>query len=87
MDVLLLLLLLPLSFLPFIRRKWSLFLTYAIYGGLAVFFVINIWLQLTNWSHMSEGLAWISTAVAAVCLAIIFFARHLYRKANPRSLA
>ena len=85
MDVLLLLLLLPPFFLPFIRRKWSLFLTYAIYGGLAAFSVINIWLQLTNWSHMSEGLAWISAAVATVCLAIISFARHLYRKTNPRS--
>ncbi len=85
MDVLLLLLLLPPVFLPFIRRKWSLLLTYAVYGGLVAFSVINIWLQLTNWSHMSEGLAWISAAFAAVCLAIIFFARHLYRKANPRS--
>jgi hypothetical protein len=85
MDVLLLLLLLPPLFLPFIRRKWSLFLTYAIYGGLVAFSVINIWLALTNWSHMSEGLAWIYAAVAAVCLAIISFARHLYRKANPMS--
>lgn len=85
MDISLFLLLVPPLVLPFIRTKWSLFLTYAICGGLVAFSVINIWLQLTNWSHMSEGLAWISAAVAAVSLAIIFFARHLYRKANPRS--
>jgi hypothetical protein len=85
MDVALLLLLVPLLVLPFMRRKWSLSLTYVIYGGLVVFFVINIWLQLTNRSHMSEGLAWISAALAAVCLAIIFAANHLYRKANPKS--
>jgi hypothetical protein len=85
MDVALLLLLVPPLVLPFIGRKWSLTLTYVIYGGLVAFFGINIWLQLTNWSHMSEGLAWMSAAFAAVCLAIIFVANHLYRKANPKS--
>jgi hypothetical protein len=84
-DVALVLLLVPPLVLPFIRRKWSLILTYVIYGGLVAFFVINIWLHLTNWSHMSEGLAWLSAAFAAVCLAIIFVANHLYRKANPKS--
>jgi len=84
-DVALVLLLVPPLVLPFIRRKWSLTLTYVIYGGLVAFFVINIWFHLTNLSHMSEGLAWLSAAFAALCLAIIFVANHLYRKANPKS--
>ncbi len=85
MDVALLLLLVPPLVLPFIRRKWSLNLTNLIFGGLVAFFAINTWLALTNWSHLSEGLAWISAAFAAVCLAIIFVANRLYRKANPKS--
>jgi|1048.fasta_scaffold250527_1 hypothetical protein len=85
MQVALLLLLVPRLVLPFIRRKWSLSLTYVIYVGLEAFLVINIWLQVTNGLYISKGLAWISAAFAAVCLAIIFVANHLYRIANPKS--
>ena len=90
MEVTLLVLLVPPLLLPFIRRKWSLFLSYGFYGSLAAFSVINIWLHLTNWSHMSEGLALLYSAVAAICLAMILLARHLYRKSAqtyPRNLA
>ena len=90
MDVLSLLLLAPPAVLPFIRRKWSLLLSYGIYVSLAAFSIINIWLHLTNWSHMSEGLAWTFSAIAAVCLVMIFLSRHLYRKsaqAHQQNLA
>ncbi len=78
MDFSILLLLVPPLLLPFIRQKWSLTLTYVMYGGLAVFSCINMWLHLTNWSHLSEGMAWISGGVVAVCIAIIAVARYLY---------
>ena len=85
MEISFLFLLVPLLLLPFVRMKWSLFLSYGIYGSLGVFSLINIWLHLTNWSHMSEGLAFVFGALAAVCIALMSLTRYLYVKSLKRS--
>lgn len=84
MDITWALLLVPPFILPFIKRKWSLLLTYLVFGFISVFSLINIWVLLTNWSHMSEGLSWLFGMVITLCLAMILLARHWYAKSLRR---
>ena len=85
MDVLFLLLLIPIIALPFIGRRWSLIATYFTYGLLAGYFILSMWLNYTNPSHMSDGLIVISALAAGICITLIALARVIQKRKTARA--
>ena len=85
LDAAFLLLLVPLIAFPFVGKRWSLIATYFTYGPLSGFFVLSMWLNYTNPSHMSDDLIVISGLAAGICITMIALARVVRKRKAART--